>query len=91
MIGDADFVIFDEAQIVEDIGRTLKVLHDAHPEIQIIVTGSSSFDLQSRIIEPLTGRHRDFQMFPFLYSELARHYGADMITRYSLEDRIIYG
>ena len=91
MIGGSDFVVFDEAQIVEDIGRALKILHDAHPEIQIIVTGSSSFDLQSRIIEPLTGRHQDFYMFPFLYSELRDHYGSDFITRYSLEERILYG
>jgi predicted AAA+ superfamily ATPase len=91
MIGESDFVVFDEAQIVEDIWRALKILHDAHPEIQIIVTGSSSFDLQSRIIEPLTWRHQDFYMFPFLYSELRDHYGADFITRYSLEERILYG
>jgi len=91
MIGDADFVIFDEAQVVENIGTALKVLHDAHPEIQIIVTGSSSFDLQSRIIEPLTGRHRDFMLFPFLYGELRDDYGNSFIERYSLEDRILYG
>jgi predicted AAA+ superfamily ATPase len=91
MLGDTDFVIFDEAQVVENVGRALKILHDAHPDIQIIATGSSSFDLQSRIIEPLTGRHRDFMLFPFLYGELAHHFGPNMIERYSLEERIIYG
>lgn len=91
MLGDADFIIFDEAQIVENIGRALKILHDAYPNIQIIATGSSSFDLQSRVIEPLTGRHRDFMLFPFLYSELSLHFGAQMIEKYSLEERILYG
>jgi uncharacterized protein len=84
-------VIFDEAQVVENIGTALKVLHDAHPEIQIVVTGSSAFDLQSRIIEPLTGRHRDFMLFPFLYEELRDHAGATFVESYSLEERIIYG
>lgn len=91
MLGDADFVVFDEAQVVEHIGTALKILHDVHPEIQIIVTGSSSFDIQSRIIEPLTGRHRDFMLFPFLYGELRDDYGTAFIERYSLEDRILYG
>jgi predicted AAA+ superfamily ATPase len=90
MIGDTDFVIFDEAQIVEHIGTALKILHDAYPEIQIIVTGSSSFDIQSRIIEPLTGRHRDFMLFPFLYGEIRDTYGTSFIERYSFEDRILY-
>lgn len=91
MLGDTDFVIFDEAIVVENIGTSLKILHDSHPEIQIIVTGSSSFDIQSRIIEPLTGRHQDFMLFPFLYSELRDEFGTAFIEKYSLEDRIIYG
>ncbi len=91
LIGESDFVIFDEAQIVENIGTALKVLHDAHPHIQIIATGSSSFDLQSRIIEPLTGRRRDFMLFPFLWKELSESYGASYIERYSLDERLLYG
>lgn len=70
LIGDADFVIFDEAQIVEGIGNSLKILHEAQPMIQIIVVASSSFDLQKNMIEPLTGRHRNFILFPFLYREV---------------------
>lgn len=54
LIGDADFVIFDDAQIVEGIGNALKILHEAQPKIQIIVVASSSFDLQKNMIEPLT-------------------------------------
>lgn len=91
MLGDTDFVVFDEAQVVENVGTALKILHDAHPKIQIIVTGSSSFDIQNRIIEPLTGRHRDFMLFPFSYEELRNEYGARFIERYSFEDRILYG
>jgi uncharacterized protein len=91
LLGDADFVIFDEAQTVESIGTALKILHDAYPKIQIVVTGSSSFDLQTRVIEPLTGRHRDFMLFPFLYRELKDFYGKGFIEQYSLETRILYG
>jgi predicted AAA+ superfamily ATPase len=91
LLGDADFVIFDEAQTVESIGTALKILHDAYPKIQIVVTGSSSFDLQTRVIEPLTGRHRDFMLFPFLYRELKDFYSKGFIEQYSLETRILYG
>ena len=54
LIGDADFVIFDEAQMVDSIGSALRILHEAQPKIQIIVVASSSFDLQKHVIEPLT-------------------------------------
>lgn len=91
LIGDADFVIFDEAQIVEGIGNALKILHEAQPKIQIIVVASSSFDLQKNMIEPLTWRHRNFILFPFLYREVRDFQWDDHPKQYSLEDRLLYG
>ena len=55
-IGNADMVIIDEAQRVENIGISIKLLHDSYPEIPLLVTGSSSLDLANKISEPLTGR-----------------------------------
>jgi len=65
-----NLVIFDEAQYIEDIGLILKLLHDQYPELQIIATGSSSFDLSNKLNEPLTGRAIQFTMYPLALSEL---------------------
>lgn len=63
---------------------------DNFPEKQVIATGSSSFDLSDEIIEPLTGRKYEFQLFPFALSELKDKYSFLEIQRI-LENRIIMG
>ena len=69
-LGDDTLVILDEAQTIPNIGRILKVFHDAYPDIQIIATGSSSFDLSNKINEPLTGRSIEFSLYPLSLSEI---------------------
>lgn len=77
-IGDAKIVVLDEAQYVPNIGRVLKVFHDAYPQVQLIVTGSSSFDLAHKTAESLAGRAREYTMFPLSTEEIiarqGRHY-----------------
>lgn len=70
--GNYRLVVLDEAQQIRDIGRILKIMADTFPEIQIIATGSSSFELGNKINEPLTGRSREYLLFPFSVSELTR-------------------
>lgn len=69
-IGNKTFIVIDEAQRVENIGITLKLIIDNYPEIQLIATGSSSFDLSNKIKEPLTGRKIEFTLYPFSVEEL---------------------
>jgi len=71
-------VVLDEAQQIRNIGSVLKVLADTFPELQLIVTGSSGFDLINKIAEPLTGRSRLFHLFPFSFEELLQN--KDIIT-----------
>ena len=63
-------VVIDEAQVIPNIGKILKILVDTFPQIQIIATGSSSFDLANKVGEPLTGRSRHFMMLPLSLSEM---------------------
>jgi hypothetical protein len=60
----------DDAQRVKNIGLTLKLIVDNFPAMQIIATGSSSFDLSNEITEPLTGRKFEFFLYPLSLSEL---------------------
>ena len=64
--------VFDEAQTIENIGKILKIFHDAYPEVQIIATGSSSFDLANKIKEPLTGRALEFILPPLSLAEISK-------------------
>jgi hypothetical protein len=69
-LGNYRLIVLDEAQHIGDIGRILKIISDTFPEIQIIATGSSSFELGNRISEPLTGRSREYLLYPFSLNEL---------------------
>lgn len=69
-IGDYKIIVLDEAQNINNIGKILKVLHDTYPDIQIIATGSSSFDLASKTSEALTGRAIHFLLFPLSFEEI---------------------
>lgn len=70
LIGKTGILVIDEAQRVNNIGITLKLLVDNFPGIQIIVTGSSSLDLAVGVKEPLTGRKIEFNLHPFSCGEL---------------------
>ena len=90
LIGNKKIILIDEAQRVENIGITLKLITDNIPDVQLIVTGSSAFDLRNRLNEPLTGRKFEYQLYPFSTSELinATSY---LEEKRLLEQRMIYG
>lgn len=90
IIGANKIVMIDEAQLVYNIGTTLKLIVDNMPDIQLIVSGSSAFELRNKLNEPLTGRKYEYQLFPFSTEELLKNYGLIYI-RQVLESRLIYG
>jgi uncharacterized protein len=67
---DANLVVVDEAQRVENIGLTAKLIHDSMPEKKLLLTGSSSLDLANKVKEPLTGRSRELLLYPLRLKEL---------------------
>ena len=87
---NADIIFIDEAQRVQNIGITLKLLTDNFPDKQIVVTGSSALELSNSINEPLTGRKYEYVMFPISAEELIDNHGAQVEQRL-LERRMIYG
>lgn len=87
---EADLILIDEAQRVQNIGITLKLLVDNFPDKQVVVTGSSAIELSNSINEPLTGRKYEYVMFPFSAEELIREFGATDERRL-LERRLLYG
>ena len=90
LIGNHKLVIIDEAQRIPNIGLGLKLLHDNYPEVQLVATGSSAFELQNKINEPLTGRKIEYQMFPISFSEMMHHH-SELIEKRMLSTRLVFG
>jgi len=89
-IGNKKLIIIDEAQRVEDIGLTIKLVVDNLKNVQIIATGSSAFELSDKIKEPLTGRVFEFCLYPFSLNELLEIHTRQELKRL-LEEFLIYG
>jgi hypothetical protein len=89
-LGKGDLFVLDEAQSIENIGRKLKILVDAYPDLQIIATGSSSFELANQVVEPLTGRKITFMLYPLSVLELEQKYKEQDLRR-RLDDFLRFG
>lgn len=85
-----NLLAIDEAQSIPEIGSVIKLIIDEIPHIQVIATGSSSFDLLNKIGEPLVGRASQFLLTPFSIREIAQKQNG-MELRQNLENRIVYG
>lgn len=85
-----ELLFIDEAQRIPDIGINLKILHDARPNLKIIVTGSSSFELANKTKEALTGRTWTFTLYPIAISELRQTFNLFEINDL-FEQFLIYG
>jgi len=90
MIGNHTIVFVDEAQRIKNIGITSKIIIDQFPNVQLVLSGSSAFDLNNEINEPLTGRKWELNLFPISMEEL--QISTDFLkANQQLEDRIIFG
>ncbi len=90
LFGKATFIVIDEAQQIENIGLKLKLVIDTYPELQVVATGSSAFELLQKSNEPLTGRKKEFFLYPISFGEMVNHTSLIEEKRL-LETRLIYG
>jgi uncharacterized protein len=90
LLGAHSLVVLDEAQRVKNIGLTLKMLADNFPNVQVLASGSSALELANEIKEPLTGRKREFHLYPFSTQEMINITSLREEKRL-LEQRLIYG
>lgn len=90
IIGDHKNIIFDEAQYLEDPGEVFTVLIDTFPNLNIIASGSSSFELSGKVQEPATGRNLPYYLFPLSYHEIEKNYPASDVNFY-LDQMLRFG
>lgn len=89
LFGNATTIVIDEAQLIPEIGITLKLITD-YLEVRLFVSGSSSIDLANKINEPLTGRKIEYNLFPLSFKEMVEHQGLIQEKR-MLPVRLIFG
>src|SRR5258708_7011472 len=73
LLQNIEVLFIDEAQRLDNPGLTIKIIHDNFPKIKILVTGSSSFELQNKLSDPLTGRIFNFTLFPLSFREILNY------------------
>lgn len=90
LVEGVELLFIDEAQRIPNIGLNLKIIIDNFPNLKIITTGSSSFELANQVAEPLTGRKWTFHLYPISQVELLHHF-APFELRDRLAERLIWG
>ncbi|MBI2259930.1 MAG: ATP-binding protein [Flavobacteriia bacterium] len=90
ILGDNKLLVIDEAQAIPEIGLKLKLMVDSIDGLKIIVTGSSVFDLNNQLGEPLVGRSYFVNMYPLAQIEFAKRENY-IDTKGLLPTRLIYG
>ena len=90
IIGENKIIFIDEAQRIDGIGLTLKIITDQFKKVQLFVSGSSSFDLGNKLNEPLTGRKWEYELFPISWEEFENKEGF-VKSEQQLENRLIFG
>ena len=83
-------MIIDEAQLIENIGLKLKIIINSIDDVQLIATGSSSFELANRVNEPLIGRKFEYKLLPISFAEMVDEHGL-LAEKRLIPHRMVYG
>jgi len=90
LVSGYEMLLIDEAQRIPEIGINIKIILDNIKELKVLITGSSSIDLASKISEPLTGRIWSYHLYPISSQELLYNQNrAEFDT--TVGDRLVYG
>lgn len=90
ILGTSPIIFIDEAQRIPGIGLTSKIITDQFKDKQLILSGSSAFDLSGNMNEPLTGRKWNYELLPISWEEWQNHIGYVKATQ-DLENRLVFG
>lgn len=90
LIGNKNFLLVDEAQKIGNVGNMLKIVAEKSDDVKVIVTGSSAFKLAEAVNESLTGRKREFRLYPLSFKEMSDETSALEESRL-IDHRLIYG
>lgn len=90
ILGDTKFLVIDEAQEIPSVGKKLKLMVDTIPDLKVLITGSSAFEINNQIGEPLVGRMKTLNLYPIAQIEFSKQENY-LETKSNLEERLIFG
>ncbi len=90
LLGSKKLLVIDEAQQIPEIGQKLKLIVDQIEDVSIIASGSSIFDLNNQLGEPLVGRKYTLKLYPLSVMELSKQENLVQTTS-RLEERMVFG
>lgn len=90
-VKNIELFAIDEAQLIPQIGLGLKIIVDQRPDLFVIATGSSSFDLSQQIGEPLVGRKWTITLYPISQIELLAAATNEYELKQRLSEFLIFG
>jgi len=67
---DRVFVFIDEVQRLDEPGLFLKGIIDVFPQVKLVVSGSSSLQIRSKVADVLTGRKQLINLSPLFINEV---------------------
>lgn len=90
VLGYNKLILLDEAQRLDNAGLILKIIHDTMPDLKIVASGSSAFELADKLNELLTGRKIEYNLLPFAFEELVVD-GGLLNELKQRQHRLLYG
>lgn len=63
------YLIIDEIQYLQDPTKLIKILHDHYPNLKLLVSGSSTFEIKKKFKQSLAGRTVSFEIYPLSFEE----------------------
>ncbi len=89
LLFEKKYLFIDEVQRLDNPGLTLKIIYDNFPNLKVLVTGSSSFEIKNTLSDALTGRYFDFILFPLSFNEASTFQKND--SQNTLKSFLTYG
>lgn len=86
---DCKKIVIDEIHLLSDPGRAVKIIYDQLPNLNIVITGSSSFHIKNKTSESLAGRKIDYNIYPLTFSEYLNQIGIEDNLNFNILDKII--
>lgn len=90
ILGTCKLLYIDEAQKIPEIGLKLKLMIDEIEGLRIIISGSSSFDINKNAGEPLTGRKYTFTLYTLSENEYTQVEN-NMNKMDKVRERMVFG
>ena len=71
------YLVIDEIQYMDNPMNFIKIIHDHYPNMKLLVSGSSTFEIKKKFKESLVGRTVNFELYPLSFEEFLIFKGKD--------------